>query len=335
MPRSALTQLANAGLNVELRMPQGTMTMSQAAVRSTATQATGTQVTVALSTVTPTALTEAERLAIKTSDIVFRITITSGTQTIATLDGALTIALPYTGQLPVAVWRLSGGVLEKLASTHNASARTVTFSTSRLSLFVVGWDGTTTQVPDGDNPFRDVRSSDWFFSDVMFAFNNSLMGSTSTTQMIFSPGATLSRAMLVTILYRFDGEPSVASLSNPFRDVPAGQWYTDAVIWAAENKIVSGYAEGRFGPYNDITRQDFAVILINYSNFKRITLPTVNTYQGFSDDARIGAYARPAVVRCVQAGIIGGKPGNLFDPLGKSTRAEAAAMLHRFINAAR
>jgi len=227
---------------------------------------------------------------------------------------------------------LSGSTLERLTSTHNATARTVTFSTNHLSLFVVGWDGTT---EGSDNPFRDVRSSDWFFTDVMFAFNNSLMGSTSTAQMVFSPAATLSRAMLVTILYRFDGEPSVANLSNPFRDVPANQWYTDAVIWAASNKIVSGYAEGRFGPNNNITRQDFAVILVNYAGYARVTLPSVNTYNGFNDDSRIGAYARPAVIRCFQAGIIGGKPGNLFDPLGNSTRAEAAAMLHRFINAVR
>jgi len=330
-PRAALTQLANASLGIELRLPQGTIALNQAATRSATNQAGSTSVSVSLAAVAQSTLTASERASIKASDTVYSITFFSGAQAISSFDGSITITVPYFGQLPVAVWHLSGGILTKLTSTHNSSAHTVAFNTSRLSLFVVGFDGESTVVTD--NPFTDVRSGDWFYGDVLFAYGNRLMGGTSTSPMRFSPNTPLSRAMLVTILYRYQGEPNVAGFANPFSDVPSGQWYTNAIVWAAANRVVSGIAEGRFGTNNNITRQDLAVILINYANFRGLKLPTTQTYKGFNDDSRIASYARPAVIRCFEAGIIGGKPGNLFDPLGQSTRAETAAMLHRFIKA--
>jgi len=330
-PKAALTQLASANLGVELRLPQGTMLMSQAAARSIANQISGSSVSVSLSAVGHTTLTSAERAAIKASDTVYSVRVFSGSHAVNNFDGAVTLTLPYAGSLPVAVWHLSGSTLTKLASTYSSSARTVAFNTSHLSLFVVGYDGGG--VTTVENPFTDVHTSNWFYSDVLYAYNNRLMGGTSTTPMLFSPNTPLSRAMIVTILYRYQGEPNVAGLSNPFSDVPAGQWYTNAIVWAAANGIVSGVSAGRFGTNNNITRQDLAVILINYANFRGLSLPKGQVYQGFNDDSRIAVYARPAVIRCFEAGIIGGKPGNLFDPVGQSTRAETAAMLRRFITA--
>ena len=160
------------------------------------------------------------------------------------------------------------------------------------------------------------------------------MGGTSTSPMLFSPNANLSRAMIVTILHRREGTPAPSGAANPFSDVRAGQWFTDAVLWAAQNGIVSG-SGGRFNPNDNVTRQDLAVILMNYADFRNLTLPVSNPNVVFSDQNQIADYARGAVRRCAEAGIIGGRQGSggslLFAPRGNATRAEAAAMLHRFL----
>jgi len=329
MPTAAITQLTNANLGVELKLPLGTMSLNRNAARSAATQANGATITASLNSVGQASLGTTQRSLLRANDQVYSINVTSGTQGITNFEGVVTITLPYTGQLPVAVWRLGdSGALEKITSSYVASTRTVSFNTNRLSYYVVGRDGNQTAT---SNPFVDVNSSNWFYEDVMFVYGNNLMGATSNTGPVFSPNMPLSRGMIVTILHRREGTPNPTGTANPFRDVPAGQFYTSAVLWAAENNIVSGFTDGRFGPNDNISRQDLAVILMNYANFKRINFPTVNTFQNFSDQSRIATYAVPAVRRCFEAGIIGGKPGNLFDPLGISTRAEAAAMLHRFL----
>ena len=182
-------------------------------------------------------------------------------------------------------------------------------------------------IPESTNPFIDVNDDDWFFDDVMYVYNNSLMLGTDTD--MFSPGMSLNRAMIVTILYRNEGEPGIADLENPFLDVPAMAWYTEAVIWAAENGIVKGFG-GNFNPLDNITRQDLALILMRYAEYKESEMPLLREYQQFNDDAQIADYAMAAVIKCYCAVIINGRAGNYFDPLGNATRAEAAAMLHRF-----
>jgi len=151
--------------------------------------------------------------------------------------------------------------------------------------------------------------------------------------MLFSPGLALSRAMVVTILYRLEGEPDVSDLDNPFDDVAAGLWYTDAVKWAADAGIVQGYGGGRFGPTDNITRQDLAVILMRYADHNDLEPTAIRDYEGFNDDDAIAAYAKDAVTLCFEIGVINGRDGNVFDPRGNATRAEAAAMLQRFIQA--
>jgi len=186
----------------------------------------------------------------------------------------------------------------------------------------------TIPTPELTNTFDDVGSGDWFYSDVMYAYRNNLMLGMAPGK--FSPGTSLNRAMLVTILYRNEGEPSVAGLENPFGDVPAAMWYSNAVIWAAKNGIVTGFG-GNFAPLDNITRQDFALILMRYAKFKNSELPLTREYQPFNDDARISDYAKAAVIQGYRAGVIGGAAGNNFVPLGNATRAEAAAMLHRLL----
>lgn len=181
------------------------------------------------------------------------------------------------------------------------------------------------------NPFTDVIEGAWYYDDVRYVYENGLMTGTSADK--FSPESALTRGMIVTILYRHAGEPDVSGLTNPFGDVAEGQWYTNAVKWAADNGIVDGYGNGRFGPDDNITRQDLAVILVRCADFAGIGLSVARAYPGFSDDADMAGYAKGAVERLFKAGVINGKTGNLFDPQGQAARAETAAMLHRMLAA--
>jgi len=184
------------------------------------------------------------------------------------------------------------------------------------------------------NPFEDVKGTDWFIDDVIYVYDNGLMLGTSTTPMLFSPNATTTRGMIVTVLYRLAGSPDVSGLANPFSDVAAGQWYTDAVKWAADNGIVSGYGGGKYGPEDNITREQLAAILYRYLvQTGKGPQGAWLTQLGFADAGKISDYAIEAVTFLNMKGIINGKPGNLFDPKGQATRAEAAAMLHRFMEA--
>jgi hypothetical protein len=119
-------------------------------------------------------------------------------------------------------------------------------------------------------------------------------------------------------------------LANPFFDVPAGLWYSDAVIWAAGNGIVQGVGDNSFAPGEDITREQIAAIMVRYANAAGQTLPEASPFD-FADEETISGWAREAVKIIRQAGIIFGRPGNMFDPQSGVTRAEASAILRRFI----
>ena len=191
-----------------------------------------------------------------------------------------------------------------------------------------------TPLADGENasganiPFRDVTESVWFYDDVRYVYERGMMRGTADN--VFSPNMNVTRGMIVTVLWRLAGEPEVAS-DNLFRDVAAGTYYADAVLWAFENRIVEGYGGGMFGPNDSVTRQDLIVLLMRYTDFAEITLPLSREYAKFSDASRIAGYALDAVERGYTTGIINGKSAGIFDPTGNATRAEFAAMLRRLL----
>ena len=183
-----------------------------------------------------------------------------------------------------------------------------------------------------DTWFQDVSVGDWFYDNVSYVYQNNLMNGTSSSPMIFSPNNPLTRGMIVTILYRHAGSPSVFDLTNPFSDVPGGEWYTNAVIWAADAEIVLGVGGGLFAPNTNVTREQLATILYRYAQFlNKVTEGSLDGALAFADAGSISDYAKDAALYCFINGVITGKPGNLFDPQGLATRAEAATMLNRFI----
>ena len=180
----------------------------------------------------------------------------------------------------------------------------------------------------GANPFTDVSEKDWFYSDVMFVYENGLMLGTSKT--LFSPHGTATRGMMATILWRMEGSPAPKG-KNSFTDVEAGKWYADAITWTAENGIFAGYGKDKFGPDDPITREQLAAIFYRYADYKGYDLTVKGNLDTFKDADKITDYAKTAMQWAVGSGLMKGKSGNLLDPQGTATRAEIAAMLHRFI----
>lgn len=177
-------------------------------------------------------------------------------------------------------------------------------------------------------PFADVSSSDWFYNDVRYVYEKGIMDGTGADR--FSPNAPLTRAMIVTILYRMDGSPSVSG-SSDFTDVAAGKWFAKAVAWAAANGIVNGYGDSLFGPNDPVTREQLAAILYRYAVYGGMTAVTLEENLGsFADTAQLSAYAIQAMNWAVGQGLINGSGSNLV-PKAQATRAQVAAIIHRYL----
>lgn len=180
---------------------------------------------------------------------------------------------------------------------------------------------------NGKLPFTDVRESDWFYEDVAFAYENGLFAGTSDTT--FSPNAAMTRAMLVTVLYRLEGEPAVYGRSG-FSDVQYNSYYEDAVTWAADNNIVNGTSTTTFSPNANVTREQMAAILYRYAQYKKYNTAASSSLNGFTDYATVSGYAVTPMQWSVAEKLINGNAGKLM-PTGNATRAQVAAILHRFV----
>lgn len=179
-----------------------------------------------------------------------------------------------------------------------------------------------------DLPFSDVKEEHWFHEAVQYVYGSGLMNGTSAT--LFSPNGTMNRAMLVTILYRMEDEPDVTA-ANAFTDVPADAWYADAVAWASAHGIVDGVGESRFAPMRSITREQMAVMLYRYAQYKGCTLEAGADLSRYADAGDISAWALEALQWANAAGLITGRTASAIVPGGTATRAEAATILMRFL----
>lgn len=185
---------------------------------------------------------------------------------------------------------------------------------------------TTEPTPENswNNPFTDIAESSWYYEAVRYVSENGLMNGVSST--VFAPEANLSRAMLAQILYNKEGRPSIAANST-FTDVISGEWYNDAVTWAATNNIVGGYGNGLFGPNDNITREQLAVMLWRYAGEPATAIKELN----FSDVNEASGYTLNALCWATENGIINGKGNNILDPKGCATRAQVAQMLKNYL----
>ena len=270
----------------------------------------------------------------------------AGFKAVAGANNSYTVTVPYgtvvkTGSF-VIVTRHPRATVSALTNTRNIWSFTVTAE-----------DGVTTAVytvtvntaalpepitPGVDNkkpaskpevklPFTDVSTSDWFYDDVAFVYKNGLFSGTDSRS--FSPNASMTRAMLVTVLYRLEGEPTVTGRSS-FTDVRSGAYYEKAVIWAAANGIVTGTDSTSFSPDAKVTREQLAAILYRYAQYRKLDTDASAKLNSFTDADSVSAYASEALGWAVSESLINGASGKLM-PKGDATRAQVAAILHRFV----
>ena len=183
--------------------------------------------------------------------------------------------------------------------------------------------------PTPNVDFLDVSRTDWFYYDVRYVCENGLMNGTSRNR--FSPYGTATRGMLVTILYRMENEPRCFG-SAAFSDVKPGAYYEKAVVWASQNNIVSGYTDGTFRPDAPVTREQLASILYRYTLYRGqdVSAGETTSLTGYGDAQAVSSYALPAMRWACGTGILQGANGKL-NPSGLATRAQLAAILHRYL----
>lgn len=187
--------------------------------------------------------------------------------------------------------------------------------------------GATTPPSDGTTSFTDVSAGAWYADAVKYAVDNGLFSGTSATT--FSPSKSMTRGMLVTVLWRMEGTPEPASQAG-FKDVASGAYYDKAVSWAAANGIVSGLSADSFGPGRDITREQLAAILMRYAKFKGADVAASGDISAFRDSGSVASYATDAVKWAVGNGYIGGVTSDTIAPKAGATRAQVAAILMRY-----
>lgn len=186
--------------------------------------------------------------------------------------------------------------------------------------------GAFTASASADLPFADVAKGIWYYDAVQFVYENKLMAGTGETT--FGPDAAISRGMIVTILHRLAGSPDVGT--SDFTDVPANQYYSDAVAWAAANGVVSGYGDGRFGPNDPITREQMALILQGYARLEGKDVSARTDLSVYTDVGAVSNYALEAMRWARAVGLINGTSDTTLTPRGTATRAQAAVILRGF-----
>ena len=201
-----------------------------------------------------------------------------------------------------------------------------TGDTSNAEAFVAGGNiGDESQ----EMKFKDVSPNDWFYSSVMYVNKNGLMTGLNETE--FGPVQSLARAQFAMILYRMNGSPAV-DYTNKFKDVAAGIWYTDPIMWASNKGVVTGYSNGNFGPGDNINREQMAVMMYRYAKTQGYDVSASVALGNYKDGANVSGFAKQEMQWCVAEGIITGKyNGTQLDPQGNAIRAECATIIRRFV----
>ena len=327
---STVSAMADAKNGTELILPTGSITLDRDTLTSLASAAkTDGTIRISVKSTESTALNDAQRkLMPKGGTLLDAAAYTqsaNGAQSrVHELNGYATITVPYQlGQNEsaahlVAYYLAENGSFEKLPVSYNAKTGMASFKTTHFSTFVVAHEYSS--------DFTDVALNSWFYNEVNTALANGWFKGTSNTA--FSPNTGMTRAMLVQVLYRMNG--GTATANDKFSDVTADKWYAEAIAWASENGIVTGYADGTFKPDAQVTRQQLAAILYRYDAFTGHT-PTANTsLDAFTDAASVESWAADAMRWANGTGLVTGVTPTTLVPNGTATRAQVAVILTRY-----
>ena len=284
------------------------------------------------------------------SDLVFELIIMADSERIHDFGGTVSVFLPYTlngrDEKAFTVYYVNDEniliPMENVEYVTRYSIGGYLFDTTHFSLFIIAEISEVNELIEVYGAlqplaavmmFSDVKEDDWFYTSVKYAFENGLMngmGKNQDGKNYFAPYALLTRAMFVKILHNLEGGISVTA-DNPFIDVSNETWYSEAVIWAADSGIISGYGGGLFGPNDNITREQVAVVLRNYAKHKGVVIDTSKDLLAFTDAFEISTWALEAIRWTSAEGIIAGRTVTTLVPKGETTRAEIAPLLMRFI----
>ena len=324
IPAAAFGAIAGAngveGLSVKL--PAAGVTFDSAALTAIGTAGSG-DVTLTAKMLDTSTLTE-EQQALVGDRKVIDLTLKVGSKTVSDFgSGTVEARVPYTlkpGESAdaVVVWYLNDkGILESVTGRFDSASGSVVFETGHFSKYVIG-----------SLPFDDVAREKWFFESVSFVYANGLFSGTG--DLTFEPNTYMTRAMLVTVLWRLDGEPAEGQYSG-FADVAEDKWYSEAVTWAAKNNIVSGLGNGIFAPDGIITREQIAVIMMNYTDYKHYSKAAPANLGSYYDSQNVSTWAMSAMQWANAEGLINGIGNNLLSPKVSAERCQVAAILQRFV----
>jgi hypothetical protein len=319
--------LSDADVSVTVKLPAGDISLAPEVLgklAETNKSALAAPVTVEVADVPMRDLSGMQAAQVKGYEAVVNIDVFVGE---AKVNVPLTVSLPYklkANENPnaVRVWHLGdNGKLTRMNGIYNKETGMVTFTVEHQSYFVVGYD----PVAMWENIFRDVNPSDWYFDAVAYA---NYYGYVDGNNNQYKPLDNFSRATFATLIWKLEGKP-VPTGKNPFKDIPDGSWYTEAVVWAAENSIVSGNGNG-FNPSKLITRQEMITMLYNYLQFKGYVIP-VYQVAAYSDNASVASWAANAVTNLGNAGVLSGFITNILNPMQNTNRAELAQIFMDFL----
>ena len=329
LPSGSASDMAKAGLSLTVETSTGNFDIDNSALKSIAAKGSGS-VELSAEQLDTDGLSDANKELVGDHPV-FDLSITVGSTKVTDFgDGTVTVSLPYTpvdgektDNLTVYYIDADGNAVKMEGAHYDKDTGSIIFKTDHFSTFAVVYE-----VALWTNPFTDVTTDDWFYQAVEFAASNGLFG--GMTDTTFGPNAAMTRAMLVTVLYRLEEEPDVTA-DNLFTDVADDEWYTDAVIWASENKIVGGYGGGLFGANDSITREQMATILYNYANYKDYDVTASADISAYTDADGISTWAESAMQWASAEELINGVTDTTLEPNGSATRAQVATIFMRFV----
>jgi len=326
LPRAPLVALSGvAGLSLTIDTPLGAVTLPGNAVAAALSMGDGTTLTVCIEKVQPDALTDDQRGLLK-AKTAYKVVILCGKESLSDLISIpISIVLPYTlheneTSDRVRITRLTAcNLLVEVPCICDSG--NVTFSTPFPAIYSVGYE------VSNKSAYEDAADTSWYYRAVRFVSENGLMNGTSQTA--FSPDTPMTRGMLVTVLYRLEGEPKVTA-ENGYADLADAAWYAPAVLWATKTGIATGFGDGFFYAEEPLTREQMAAILYRYADYKSLTPEDISDLSAFTDAASIAPWAADAMRWAVVSGLMNGVTPKTLAPAMTATRAQTAAILLRY-----
>lgn len=343
VPKSTLKEVADdtkAVVTVKSNVTE--MTFSKETLQTIARES-GTSVSITAEKTDNSKLSEENKKLVGDKPV-FNLSIEVDNKPIKNFTGKIRIALPYTIKKDENVKKLTafyidenGKATEMTGAYYDEKAAAVIFDTDHFSTFVIVYN-------EKKMIFKDVKADSWYYDAINFVTNNNLFNGVSDNT--FAPNEKMTRAMLVTVLYRMDQATNVATGSavtttgsavttakntvKNFTDVKTGSWYVDAVKWASENGIADGYSDIVFGCNDSVTREQLAAILQRYAKLRGKDVTKKADLSAYKDKERISTYANDAMGYAVENKIVTGRTIDTLAPKGTATRAEVATMLMRY-----